>query len=374
MVKLRIGITLGRPVEDLANLLWSSGINQNAALLMMLMRRLPDVAEVVAVDCSGKPAPHPLASWVGVPTIDPADAPGRLDVILETGGRASPVDMNRFRDAGGKLVSYMAGNAMAMNFEALASNLPHGEFMSETPFDAVWITPQHWHMNRDHCRITRSAKVHVTPHLWDPIFIDLLSREQSIDPFFQRNRPGRAESGWRIGVLEPNINVLKTFHLPLLVAEEAFRAAPDLIDRVLLFNTQHLTGIGHFDDLTTTTDLFKAGRLFAEGRHATPIALARHIDAVIVHQWENDLNYLYWDVLWSGHPLIHNSPSAAEVGYYYQSFDPVDGGRVLADALARHDAEADAYQARALDFVRGFSIDAPAVRAATRDLLEDLFA
>jgi len=373
MASLRIGITLGRPVDDLSNLLWSSGINQNAALLMMLMRRLPDVAAVVAIDCSGKPGPHPLARWVGVPTIDPTDAAETLDIIVETGARAPVADMTRFRARGGKLVSYMAGNAMAMNFEALASNLPHGEFMSDVPFDAVWITPQHWHMNRDHCRLTRSDKVRVTPHLWDPVFIDLFAREAGVDPFFHRSRTA-ATGQWRIGILEPNINVLKTFHLPLLVAEEAFRLAPDRIDHVLLFNTQHLAGIGHFDDLTTSTDLFKAGKLSAEGRHATPLALARHIDAVIVHQWENDLNYLYWDVLWSGHPLIHNSPSAAEVGYYYQSFDPADGGRVLADALARHADEAEDYQARALDFVRRFSIDAPAVRAATRDLLEDLFA
>lgn len=371
MASVRIGVTCGRAAEDLTALLWSSGINQNVVLLLRLLQRLPDVASVVAVDCSGTPGPHPLATWAGVPTIAPDQAAGALDVIIELGGRAHATDMHRFRAAGGKLVSYMAGNAMVMNFEALSSGLPHGEVMSETPFDATWITPQHWHMNRDLCRITRSAKVAIAPHLWEPWFFDQFAREAGIDPFFKRDRPTPA---WRIGVLEPNINVLKTFHLPLLVAEEGFRAAPALIDRVLLFNTQHLTGNAHFDDLTTSTDLFKAGKVFAEGRYATPLALARHIDAVIVHQWENDLNYLYWDVLWSGHPLIHNSPSARDAGYYYDAFDPADGGRVLVDALARHATEADGYRARALDLLRGFSIDSPAVLQAHAALLEDVLA
>lgn len=371
MATLRLGITLSRPIDDLPNLLWSSGINQNAVLLAMLMRRLPDVASVAMVDCSGKPAPHPLAVWAGVPTLSPEDAAEALDVLVEVGGRAPADLMRRFRARGGKLVSYMAGNAMVMNFEALARGLPHGESMSAEPFDAVWITPQHWHMNRDLCRITRSDKVVIAPHIWEPVFFDLFAREAGLDPFYKR---GAAPRPWRIAILEPNINVLKTFHLPLLVAEEGFRRDPEAIAEVLLFNTKEFIGVPHFDELTTSLDLFKAGKLSSEGRFATPNVLANHADAVIVHQWENDLNYLYWDVLWSGHPLIHNSPSARDVGYYYESFDPADGGRILVDALARHRDRAGAARAESLDFLRRFSIDQPSVLAAHEDLLEDLFA
>ena len=323
MGRLRIGITLGRASEDLTDLLWSSGINQNAVLLGLLCQRLPMIGEVVFVDCSGRPPPHPLGAWSGIPTIDPAAAAGRLDIIVECGARAEVAAMTSFRDRGGRLVSYMAGNAMALNFEALSSGLPHGEFMSDVPFDAVWITPQHWTMNRDLARITRSPNVSVAPHLWEPLFLTEYARTHGLNPFYKPDRERPA----RIGVLEPNVNVLKTFHLPLLVCEEAYRAEPSAVAEVLLFNTRHLVGTPHFDDLTTLLDLFGAGRLFAEGRLATPEILARHVDTVVVHQWENDLNYLYWDVLWTGHPLVHNSPAAGEIGYHYRSFDPADGGR-----------------------------------------------
>ncbi|MDB5696493.1 MAG: hypothetical protein JWN21_2036 [Sphingomonas bacterium] len=371
MASLRVGITFSRSAEDIASLLWSSGINQNAVLAVMAFRRLPIVADTFVVDCSGLSAPHPLATWAGVPTLSPADAAERCDVVIEIGARAPVVDMERLRARGGKLVSYMAGNAMAMNLEALSSGLSHGEIPSLVPFDAVWITPQHWHMNRDLCRIMRSDKVTRCPHIWDPIFFDLFARTHALNPFYRREDAARP---WRIAVMEPNINVLKTFHLPMLVAEEAYRARPELIDRVLLFNTLHLVGNPHFDDITTGLDLHKSGKMFAEGRFATPVILAEHADAVVVHQWENDLNYLYWDVLWSGHPLIHNSPSARDVGYYYTSFDPADGGRVLADALGRHRDRAGTARAEALDFLRRFSIDQPAVLAAHEALIEDLFA
>ncbi len=368
MATVRIGVTFSRPSEDLTDLLWSSGIGQNAVLLVLLMQRLADVAAVVVVDCSDLPGPHPLAVWCGVATLTPVDAAETLDVIIEIGMRAPTVTMARFRDRGGKLVSYMAGNSMAMNFEALASNMGHGETVSLVPFDAVWITPQHWHMNRASCRLTRSDRVEQVPHICEPIFVEARARAAGASPFYKpSDGPGA-----RVGILEPNVNVLKTFHLPLLVCEEAFRRAPDAIASVLLFNTQAIKLVPHFLELTGSLDLFRAGKLFSEGRLPIAEVLHRHIDAVVVHQWENDLNYLYWDVLWSGHPLIHNSPSIDGVGYAYADFDPADGGRVLVDAVARHRTRATAARDEAMGFLRRFSIDAPAVRARHGQLLSEV--
>ena len=252
------------------------------------------------MDAAASGVAHPLAVWCGVQTLAANSIAGNLDLLIECGGRAAPEAMARFRDRGGRLVSYMAGNAMALDFEALSSGLDHGEVMPQVPFDATWITPQHWHMNRALCLLTRSPVAEVVPHIWEPIFIEALARQLAVDPFFKAGDAGVARP-WRLAVLEPNVNVLKTFHLPLLVAEEGFRRAPDSIGKVLLFNTRHLVGVPHFDDLTTSLDLYRAGRLFAEDRLLTPEVLAHHADAVVVHQWENALNYLYWDVLWSGH-------------------------------------------------------------------------
>jgi hypothetical protein len=54
-----------------------------------------------------------------------------------------------------------------------------------------------------------------------------------------------------------------------------------------------------------------------KARHGIVAMLGREVDCVITHQWENDLNYLYWDVLSLGYPLVHNSSRIKDAGYYY---------------------------------------------------------
>ena len=367
MARLKIGITVSRGTEAVDQIIWSSGLNQNIIYLVMLLQRLPEVALVSLIDCSGNTAPHPLAEWCGIVSMTQETAAAELDIIVELGSRAEDGCMRGFRDRGGRVVSYMAGNAVVMNFECIASKIPHGEIISASGYDAVWITPQHWHMNRAWCELTRSPATELAPHIWEPVCLEAAVRASKVRYYWQDQDRSK---GYRVATFEPNINVVKTFHIPLLACEEAYRAAPQLIDRVLLFNTQHLIGYQHFDEFVGATTLAKAGRVFAEGRHMTSNVLGTHVDAVIEHQWENNLNYLYWDVLYSGHPFIHNSTEIEGAGYCYGSFDSQDGGRVLVDALSRHAGRARQARSEAVDYLWRYRVDNPVVQARYSELIE----
>ena len=365
---LKIGVTtVGAPPGGEAAL-WSSGVTQNIVFLAQMLGRLPGVDLACLICCPGGAAADPLALAFGLPAIDEADAVERLDMIVELGARGRDEAMARFRDRGGRLVSYVAGNVMAMNFEALACGVPHGEMMSGAGFDAVWITPQHWRMNRGYARLTRSERVFPAPHIWSPACLDRSAALAGVD---LRYRPP-AEGRWRIGVFDPNVNVVKTFHLPLLVCEEGYRRAPERIDRVLLFGAAHLIETPHFKEFCGITRLAQAGRLFAEARFPLAEVLGRHVDVAVTHQWENNLNYLYWDILSNGWPLIHNSEAIAEAGYYYPDFDPQTGGEVLAAALETHRLRGGGPSPADREAVWRHSIDNPKVQAAYAALVEEL--
>ncbi len=362
---LRVGVTTAGALADVDAALWSSGVVQNVVFLALLLQRLPDVTSCELVVCPEGAGGHALAARFGLTAIDEAEAARRLDLIVELGARGSSETMRRFRDRGGRLVSYVAGNVMAMNFEAVACDLPYGEVMSDSGFDAVWITPQHWRMCRSYAAFTRTPNVQRAPHIWSPTILRQ-SAARLGRPLFRAHDAASAPA--RIGIFDPNVNVLKTFHLPLLVCETAYRQAPEKIDRVLMFSAEHLKGVPHFEEFCAATELSKAGRLFAEARHPLAAMLGEHIDAVVSHQWENGLNYLYWDVLYAGYPLVHNAPELAEVGCYYGDFDPSDGGRALVEALEGRGQSA-AERRKVMETLWARHIDNPSVRARHAELV-----
>ncbi|HEY3887102.1 MAG TPA: DUF2827 family protein [Caulobacteraceae bacterium] len=370
MKRLKVGITAFSGV-DANDALWSSGINQNIVYLALLFQRLPEVELSCLVSWPpGGPPTHPMADLYGIPTLQMVDAFQVLDVIIELGARPEIEYSGPFRARGGKFVSYMAGNAMVMNFEDLANGVSYGDYINAVGFDACWITPQHWRMNHAYCAITRTPNVEIAPHIWHPICLTQSAFRLGLNPHW---RPP-ADPSWRIGVFDPNVNVVKTFHLPLLVCEEAHRKQRDLIKSVLLFSANHLMGNAHFEQFCAATDLSREGKVFAESRYLVAQMLGANIDAVVTHQWENALNYLYWDVLYLGWPLIHNSPEFEDAGYYYPAFDPQAGGEVLREALNTHAAEQVARRPKVLDTLWRYNIDNPAVQRRHAELLEKLMS
>jgi hypothetical protein len=64
--------------------------------------------------------------------------------------------------------------------------------------------------------------------------------------------------------------------------------------------------------------------------------MSRYGDVILSHQWENALNYLYYEALESGYPLVHSSPMI-DAGYYYPSFDIDAGAEQLKQVMLHHD-------------------------------------
>ncbi len=371
MATIRIGVTAGRGSEFIDQILWSSGLNQNVVYMIMLLQRLPEIAQVVLIDCSDVETAHPLAEWCGVISMKQHTAIAELDIIIELGSRTDDVLGKMFRDQGGKIVSYMAGNAAIMNFECVASNSANGEIAAKNPFDAVWITPQHWHTNRAWSVLMRCPVTEMVPHIWEPVCLEAAVKAKKLR-YFWHDRD--LSNGYRVGTLVPNINTVKTFHIPLLSIEEAYRSAPKLIDRVMLFNTEKFVGVPHFEEFIAATSLARDKKVYSEARWMTTNVIGTHIDAVVEHQWENNLNYLYWDVLYSGHPFIHNSTEIEGAGYYYESFDSQDGGRVIVDALSRHAGRAKQARQDAVDYLWRYRVDNPAVQARHSELIDMVMA
>lgn len=171
-------------------------------------------------------------------------------------------------------------------------------------------------------------------------------------PFGYINNLDKSKKSRRISSFEPNISIFKNSFTDILIAEQAYRIRPDLIEHVYMCNTYNIKDHPTFFNFIGRTHLVKNGVMSVEKRFAMPLFLSEYTDIVLSTQWENGLNYAYNDALYGGYPFIHNSKLLPKgVGYYYDQFDAFEGARVLIDVIENHDKYHDAYVQRANEYL-----------------------
>lgn len=335
MRQYNIGITIWVNANgDLG--LYENGLRQNVLFLHNMFRAAPACKNVFLLN-HGEGEPGEIPSEYGInrrSIVRTSDVKEKLDFVIVIGAAIDADTAEKLKKRGTKIINYKGGNGIVISMEAIIAHPPRdGErYFDRGFYDAIWMTPQHIHTYKSYCETIYRCPVFEVPQIWQPIFLE--ARFAGLQrPFGYR--PGSAKK--RIGILDPNITVMKTSHMPMLVCEAAYRKRPELFQAVYVTNAIQLQNHLHFNSFANRLKLTQDKVLTVEPRFVTADFLAHHADAVVTHHWENGLNYLYYDVLNGGYPLVHNSEFLQDYGYYYESFDAESGGEALLRALATHD-------------------------------------
>lgn len=332
--------------------LWENGIYQNCIFLVMLLMRCPRIKATYLVAGGGDGGEEDARRFLAdspVPLIDMSAAATCLDVMIEMSAQLDREWVVQFRERGGRIVSMRVGNDYVIDIERMIFDQAHGLLITNAPYHEIWTLPEYEHTCVPYYRAAFRAPVRTMPHLWSPT---VLQREIGRLPPGQTfdYEPGRRR--WRIGIFEPNICMVKTSHVPMLNCEVAHRENPDVLERVWVYNTFKMKEHPSFNTFACSLDIVKHGLASFEGRFPFCQAVSRDVDAIVSHHWENGQNYVYYEALYGGYPLIHNSHLIGACGYRYDDFDCEGGGRALLDAFARHDANLADYRGIANAFLR----------------------
>ena len=339
-----IGLTMHvKPDGDLG--LFENGLKQNVHFLHQLFANSPSCKRAFLLNHGEAtpiiPSGYPIKAEDVVYTADVID---QLDYVIGVGTAIEKPLVDALRSRGVKVIGYKGGNGAIMSMESLGSHGYHkgtpGEgseaYFDYQSFDQIWVTPQHMHTGRSWYETIYQCPVHEVPQVWSPALI-----EATKPPGFGY-KPGKRP--WRVGVMDPNNTVMKTSHWPMLICERAFREDPSCWANFLITNSVQFKENPAFKSFALALSSVSTPRpdgvssiMSFEPRFVTSQFLATYVDAVVTHQWENDLNYLYYDVLYGNYPLIHNSEAMHGYGYRYDSFDAESGARALADAYHFHD-------------------------------------
>jgi len=348
--KLKVGVSIF--VRKERQSLWENGIFQNCLFLVMLLMRSPLVDATYLVAGGGDGTPADAKDFLAdspVPVIDMNEAATTLDLMIEMSAQLDRNWIIPFRENGGKVVSMRVGNDYVIDIERMVFDLSHGLLISGAPYDEVWTIPEYENSCVPYFRSTFRAPVRIVPHLWSPL---VLQREAERLPEGTSFGYQRGRQRWRVGIFEPNICMVKTSFIPLLSCEAAHRENPDVIEHVWAYNTFHMKDRATFNGFAQSLNIFSHGLASIEGRFPFCQVVAPNVDAIVSHHWENAQNYVYYEALYGGYPLIHNSHLIGDCGYRYDDFDCEMGGTALLQAFNEHDAHLDDYRNVANRFLR----------------------
>lgn len=370
---MKIGITL-----TMGNNLFSSGINQNAFYLASLFCKGGHSVELV-VGARIENTKHQLSQILDknedIRLTDFNEAHLRkFDVMIILGVSLSRNRILKLKEINPKIkfVKYQCGNQFLIDMEASLFN-SHPNVINEgkstdddkdTRVDAIWQIPQ---MQSNEGWVSFKQKtdnITVVPFVWDPIFIENVNKEADYGLYT------KDKNLKKIGIMEPNLSVMKNWLIPLAITERVNKYLP--IDKCNIYSLKKILKNERTKQLLYKTELKKEGKLSAEGRHLTPFVLNGYSHLIVSWQWTNPLNYLYFDIAWLGYPIVHNAHLCKDIGYFYNDNNVYEATEQVIYAINNHADNSESYIKENREKIKRFTKHNPRVVEQYNMLLNDL--
>jgi hypothetical protein len=192
------------------------------------------------------------------------------------------------------------------------------------------------------------------PHLWSPEVIQetMRTKYKKAENMLFYNIEKRKTKKVNILILESNFHIVKNAWIPIVAAEKLHKEYPDLIDQVYVFNYPENE---HADRMIASLSIAPKVRKFK--RLAIPEILdhfnnnSESYPIFLSTQLYNSLNYIYYELLYYGYPLIHNSPQLDGCGYYYPEYDLTKCVTSILTAYKHHDKDVDVLKDKAKQYL-----------------------
>ena len=375
MKKINVGISLfARETGSI----WDNGINQNIALLGMLLQKSPAVRKVWFVNGGTAEKPNPDLDFerLGIPIVRPEQITHEIDVLIEMGAILPIEWMRRIHARGAKIVCFGVGH----NYNAVAETAvfpakQDGIHLTDPSLRVeTWGLAHHAKTGAPMMQTLTRKPMVTMPHIWSPVFLDKTIQPAESDGKKFGFQPTTGDKpGWRVAIFEPNISVVKNYLVPMLLCEQAYRTNPEAISYMMVMNTLHMKEHQTFLRFALNLDLTKHQKATYEPRVLFTSAMVQHgCNAVVAHHWECGMNYSYYDALYGGYPLIHNSEYLRDsgVGIFYPGFSAREGARSLVEAWSQPPEFWQDYQRKAKEYLATLHPEHPEnIRIFTERLL-----
>jgi len=293
--------------------------------------------------------------------------------LIEIGMSIDPLVREFVKMLGGKLAKLYLGNILNIDTETpiFYPSMHFAHHVIEK-VDRIWVSPhygQHaeYASYLNHVVPPQNLKDIIAPYVWDPSFI---------------TRGGGLNLQWKaretpeddvIVIMEPNISFQKTAYVALLAIERWYRRnGRQWKGKVVIVNGARIEATPHFiANVKPNLDLQRDGRIEYTDRRDIVTAMTSWSSAIFVaHQYNNEYNYMMLEHLWCGFPVVHNSATWGDFGYFYDGNDIETAANQIESAWSGHSEKLDAYKSHAHTLAWRHSPYNPEVHAVWNELLK----
>jgi autotransporter strand-loop-strand O-heptosyltransferase len=378
--KIKIGITIA--MKSIDESIWTNGMKLNILTLVNLLNKSNKNYEVyllntLDVDLSKKPI---YLKDVNVEFFDKIYT--EMDLIISMGVQISKEQIETFKSVKptNKLIAYKCGNNYLIGIEEmLFKEGPKSGYIYENELDEIWYVPQQHENNVGYYSTLYRTDAILVPFVWDKVFLDysltLVNEGHKKGTYKKDVRYDKTKDKKVIGIMEPNLNIVKTCIIPSLITEECYRSeiGKEKIEKMMITNSDTLKTHKTFLSILKTFDLFRDGKIRLESRYQTSYFLTQYADILVCHQLMNPLNYLYLDAAYMGYPVLHNAYLCKDLGYYYEGSSTKNASKVLEWILENHDNNIEAYDQKNKQILYRYYVGNPKLIETYDILIENLF-
>lgn len=333
--------------------LFSNGITQNAYFLYQCLTHIGYKCRFICNEANPPPFSHDNIPLHQISTNVLVFDPAEYGLVVTVTRQISKEHYAMFHTLGIRVVSLVCGNHFMQDQEDFVRGARGGSFSGKAEsYDEIWTIPSLERFTA-YFETLKKVSVYITPHLWHPCVLEKraaqLSKVSVSDLMYDVTK--HIETKIDIVILEPNIGFVKNAWLPIITSERLHMKHPDLINNVFVFN---------FPERPDTYSMIQTLSLGSKLRPFTRqemdqilVHFARRstIPIFLTHQTYNHLNYLYYELLYFGYPLVHNSDMLDGCGYYYKDNDIDACVESIINAFKHHNKQLLRYKADALAYL-----------------------
>ena len=336
---MKIGITL-----DFSSSFWANGLQQNVVFLYETLSRAGNECYYLF----DKEPPHSLGdNHLGMSIWDVLDDKSeKFDALILIGFdlHKEMYEQFMFRNQDTKIIMVHYGNKLFNDMHYSVGPASDNKTAVTPPafVSQIWTSPHYESAIPYYKTYYNTEEVYTCPYIWDSSFVQgeakVLS-QKGLDPFFNPERINK------VCIFEPNITISKNCIVPFMIMQEFDYKFPNELSTGSIFCCDKLRKKPFFMDYVNKFPITKKDSfIYFNNRHGMLDAVSKFGNTIVSHQIENELNYLYFEALYLGLPLIHNSEALSDFGYYYPKNDIQMAAKQVKNAFLNHEEQLNSYK------------------------------